>query len=39
MRSPAEVAENLAMLRSPVPAECWRELKTAGLIDATAPTP
>ena len=33
MRSPAEIAENLAMLRAPIPAELWRELKTAGLID------
>ena len=39
MRSPAEVAENMAMLRAPVPVEFWRDMKTAGLIDPTAPTP
>lgn len=37
--SAAELNENLRMLRIPVPAELWRELKTAGLMDAQAPTP
>jgi D-threo-aldose 1-dehydrogenase len=35
----AELNENLRMLRIPVPAELWRELKSAGLMDAQAPTP
>ena len=34
----AELSENLRMLRIPVPAELWRELKSAGLMDAQAPT-
>lgn len=38
-RSSAEIDENLAMLRAPVPPELWRELKTSGLMDAAAPTP
>ena len=37
--SAAELNENLRMLRIPVPAELWQELKTAGLMDAQAPTP
>ena len=36
--SAAELNENLRMLRTPVPAELWRELKSAGLMDAYAPT-
>ena len=39
MRSPAEIAENLAMLRTPIPTALWRELKAAGLVEASAPTP
>ena len=35
----AELNENLRMLRTPVPAELWRELKSAGLMHARAPTP
>jgi len=38
-RSSAEIAENLEMLRAPIPAELWRELKSAGLVDPAAPTP
>ena len=37
--SAAELNENLRMLRIQVPAELWRELKSAGLMDAQAPTP
>jgi D-threo-aldose 1-dehydrogenase len=37
--SATELNENLRMLRIPVPAELWRELKSAGLMDAQAPTP
>ena len=37
--SAAELNENLRMLRAPVPAELWRDLKSAGLLDARAPTP
>ena len=39
MSNAAELSENLRMLRTPVPAELWRELKSAGLMDAQAPTP
>jgi len=39
MSNAAELSENLRMLRSPVAAELWRELKSAGLMDARAPTP
>ncbi len=35
----AELNENLRMLRTPVPPELWRALKSAGLMDAQAPTP
>jgi len=35
----AELNENLRMLRTPIPAQLWRELKSAGLMDAQAPTP
>ncbi|HEX9451892.1 MAG TPA: aldo/keto reductase [Burkholderiales bacterium] len=37
--SAAELNENLRMLRTPIPAELWRELQSAGLMDAEAPTP
>ncbi len=37
--SAAELNENLRMLRMPIPAELWRELKSAGLMDTLAPTP
>ena len=37
--SAAELNENLRMLRVPIPAELWRELKSAGLMDPRAPTP
>ncbi|HEX9452363.1 MAG TPA: aldo/keto reductase [Burkholderiales bacterium] len=37
--SAAELNENLRMLRMPVPAQLWRDLKSAGLMDAQAPTP
>ena len=38
-RSPAELAENLRMLDTPIPTEFWRELKTRSLLDGDAPTP
>jgi D-threo-aldose 1-dehydrogenase len=38
-RSIAEVEENVKMVAFPIPADLWAELKHAGLIDATAPTP
>ena len=34
-----ELNENLRMMRAPIPAEFWRELKSAGLMHAQAPTP
>ncbi len=37
--SAAELNENLRMMRSTIPTEFWRELKSAGLMDAQAPTP
>jgi D-threo-aldose 1-dehydrogenase len=39
MRNSAEIDDNLAMLRTPIPVDLWRELKHAGLIDPEAPTP
>jgi D-threo-aldose 1-dehydrogenase len=39
MRSPAEVGQNLALARRPVPAELWRELAAEGLLHPDAPTP
>ena len=39
MRSAAEVEENVAMLLTPIPQDLWRDLKAAGLIDDSAPTP
>jgi len=38
-RSRGELAENLTMLRTPIPAEFWRDLKSRGLVDPAAPTP
>jgi D-threo-aldose 1-dehydrogenase len=39
MRSAAEVASNLAMAASPVPAELWEELVAEGLLRADAARP
>jgi D-threo-aldose 1-dehydrogenase len=38
-RNPAELAENLELLRRPIPAALWDELREAGLLHAAAPTP
>ena len=38
-RSPGELAENLSMLRVPIPAELWHDLKSRTLIQREAPTP
>ena len=38
-RSAAEVGANLALLRRPIPAGLWRDLKTERLLRADAPTP
>ena len=38
-RSVREAEENCAMVRFPVPADLWSELRRAGLIPAEAPTP
>ncbi len=35
----AEVAQNIAHLRRPIPADLWRELKREELLDAAAPVP
>jgi D-threo-aldose 1-dehydrogenase len=34
-----ELDENLHMLNTPIPDALWRDLKSAGLMDARAPTP
>jgi D-threo-aldose 1-dehydrogenase len=39
MRSAAEVARNVALAASPVPAELWRELIEEGLLRPDAPLP
>ena len=38
-RSPAELTENLRMLRAPIPGDFWAELKSRGLMAREAPTP
>jgi len=38
-RSPDELAENLNMLRVPIPSEFWRDLRSRSLLDGAAPTP
>lgn len=38
-RSPAELEDNVAMLRYPVPAALWADLRSEGLIDERAPVP
>lgn len=37
--SPAELGENLRMLRTPIPADLWRDLKSKALMDRESPTP
>jgi D-threo-aldose 1-dehydrogenase len=39
MRSPAEVAGNLAAVEHPVPDELWAELRAEGLLAPDTPTP
>jgi D-threo-aldose 1-dehydrogenase len=39
MRSPDEVAANVAAFNMPIPTDLWRELKSEGLIDPEVPTP
>lgn len=36
---PARIGENRALANSPIPAELWADLKSAGVISAHAPTP
>ncbi len=38
-RSVGELEENLRLLRHPIPAEFWADLRRSGLIPADAPTP
>jgi len=38
-RTSAEVGQNLAWLRMPIPADLWLELKSEGLMRADAPFP
>jgi len=38
-RSPDELGENLRMLRTPIPADFWRDLKSRSLLDREALTP
>jgi D-threo-aldose 1-dehydrogenase len=37
-QKPAEVLENLSLMREPIPEVFWDELRTEGLISANAPT-
>jgi D-threo-aldose 1-dehydrogenase len=39
MRDPAELEENLELLRMPLPAELWAELRRERLLPEEAPTP
>ena len=39
MIAPPEVDQNLAALHAPIPAAFWADLRNAGLIDPSAPTP
>jgi D-threo-aldose 1-dehydrogenase len=39
MRSPAEVADAVAMTRVEIPGRLWRDLVSAGLLPAAVPTP
>jgi D-threo-aldose 1-dehydrogenase len=38
-RTPAEVDDNLALMREPIPGDFWAELKALKLLRADAPTP
>jgi len=38
-RSQLEIDENVATFTTPIPADCWAELKHEGLVRADAPTP
>ena len=38
-RTPDELHQTLGWLDTPVPAALWSDLKSAGLLDARAPTP
>jgi D-threo-aldose 1-dehydrogenase len=38
-RNVAEFEANLALLRHPIPAALWRDLRTAGLLHSDAPAP
>ena len=38
-RTPAEVRENAAMMRAPIPPALWSDLRAARLLPAEAPTP
>jgi D-threo-aldose 1-dehydrogenase len=37
--TPGEVARNIALMQTPVPADLWAELKAEGLMPTHAPTP
>ncbi len=38
-KNPQRVHENARLMRQPIPADFWQELKRAGLLPAEAPTP
>ena len=38
-QTPDQVAQNLALLKAPIPDTLWRDLKGAGLMSLDAPTP
>lgn len=37
--TPAEVVENLDLVRLPLPGRLWEDLRAAGLLDPLAPLP
>ena len=39
VRSPAELDEDIQLLRRPIPGDLWHELRHEGLLDADAPAP
>jgi D-threo-aldose 1-dehydrogenase len=38
-RTPAEIDENVALVRAPIPAAFWADLRGAGLLRSDAPLP
>jgi D-threo-aldose 1-dehydrogenase len=38
-KAPSEVEANVKLMRQPIPAALWRDLKSEGLLRPDAPTP